>query len=201
LDKATLYQDYLKHEIKKKQANNITPLCEDILNLSKYPNQFDAAFCRWALAFLIADLKEIIAAIYDKLNPGGVFAAMEYLTLGNTLSSPPNDGFLANTRGWHNFYLTNGGDAQIGTYLPQLLVDAGFQITYQTCVGGFASVGHRWWHWWRAAHEDFAPVFVEQNLMTPSEYLEANAFFKEQENNKNGFIYTPIILQVVAKKV
>jgi len=125
---------------------------------------------------------------------------MEYLTLDNTLSSPPNDGFLANTKGWHNFYLTNGGDAQIGTYLPQLLVEAGFTLETQTAVGGFAPVGHRWWNWWREAHEDFAPIFVEQGLMTQAEYLEANAFFKEQENNKNGFIYSPIIMQIVARK-
>lgn len=200
LDKATLYQNYLKHQIEQKQAKNIIPLYEDVLNLLNHPDTYDGAFCRWVLAFLIPDLKEIIAALYQKLNPGGVFAAMEYLTLGNVLSSPPNNGFLANTKGWHNFYLTNGGDANIGTYLPQLLMDAGFIIEHQTCVGGFAPVGHRWWQWWREAHEDFAPIFVEQGLMTQAEYLEANAFFKEQAHNKNGFIYSPIIMQIVARK-
>ena len=159
-----------------------------------------SAFCRWVLAFLIEDLKEILAAIYQKLTPGGVFAAMEYLTLGNTLSAPPNDGFLANTRAWHNFYLTNGGDAQIGTYLPQLLLDTGFTLEHQTCVGGFAPVGHRWWQWWREAHVDFAPVFVEQNLMTTAEKEAATAFFDTQADNANGFIYSPIILQIVARK-
>lgn len=201
LDKATLFQDYLKHQIEQKQASNIIPLYEDVLNLLNHSDKYDGAFCRWVLAFLIDDLKKILSAIYEKLNPGGVFATMEYLTLGNTLSSPPNDGFLANTRGWHNFYLTNGGDAQIGTYLPQILQEVGFIIEHQICVGGFAPVGHRWWHWWRAAHEDFAPIFVEQNLMTQAEYEEANAFFKAQEMNKDGFIYSPIILQVVAKKL
>ena len=200
LDKATLYQNYLTHQIEQQQIKNITPLYEDVLNLLKHPDTFDRAFCRWVLAFLIPDLKEILAAIYEKLNPEGVFAAMEYLTLGNTLSSPPNDGFLANTKGWHNFYLTNGGDAQIGTYLPSLLEEVGFTIEHQTCVGGFAPVGHRWWDWWREAHEDFAPVFVEQGLMTQAEYVAANAFFKEQESNKTGFIYSPIILQIVARK-
>lgn len=200
LDKATLYQDYLKHQIEQKQAKNIQPLYEDVLNLLNHPATYDGAFCRWVLAFLIPDLKEILAAIYEKLNPGGVFAAMEYLTLGNVLSSPPNEGFLANTKGWHNFYLTNGGDAQVGTYLPKLLQEVGFTLEHQTCVGGFAPVGHRWWHWWRDAHENFAPVFVEQNLMTEEERLEASTFFKAQETNEKGFIYSPIILQVVARK-
>jgi len=201
LDKATLYQDYLKHQIKQKQVENIQPLYEDVLNLLNHSATYDGAFCRWVLAFLIPDLKEILTALYEKLNPGGVFAAMEYLTLGNVLSSPPNDGFLANTKGWHNFYLTNGGDANIGTYLPSLLQEVGFTLEHQTCVGGFAPVGHRWWHWWRDAHKNFAPVFVEQNLMTEEERLEASAFFKAQETNEKGFIYSPIILQVVARKL
>jgi len=201
LDKAALYQKFLQHQITQKKAKNITPLYEDILNLGQQQGQYDGAFCRWFLAFLIDDLPNILSAIYDKLNPGGVFAAMEYLTLGNVLSAPPNKGFLANTRAWHNFYLTNSGDANIGTYLPQLLMNAGFTIEHQTCVGGFAPVGHRWWNWWRDAHENFAPVFVEQNLMTPAELTEATAFFKAQETNEKGFIYSPIILQVVARKV
>jgi len=127
--------------------------------------------------------------------------SLGYLTLNNTLSAPPNDGFLANTKAWHNFYLTNGGDAQIGTYLPQLLLEAGFTLEHQTCVGGLAPVGHRWWNWWRAAHDDFAPVFVEQDLMTIAEKQAATNFFKAQENNQDGFIYSPIILQVVARKL
>jgi len=200
LDKASLFQDYLNYQIQQKGAANITPLHDDLLNLAKQEGKFDGAFCRWVLAFLIADLKEILAAIYKKLKPGGVFAAMEYLTLGNTLSSPPNDGFLANTRAWHNFYLTNGGDAQIGTYLPQLLKEVGFTLEHQSCVGGLAPVGHRWWHWWRAAHTDFSPVFVAQDLMTVAEKEAATSFFKAQENNKDGFIYSPIILQIVARK-
>lgn len=201
LDKAALYQDYLNYQIKKQQTTNISPLHADLLNLGKEARQFDGAFCRWVLAFLIKDLKEILTAIYERLSPGGVFAAMEYLTLGNTLSSPPNDGFLANTRAWHNFYLTNGGDAQIGTYLPNLLEEVGFTLAHQTCVGGFTPVGDRLWHWWREAHEDFAPVFVEQGLMTQAEYVAANTFFKEQESNEKGFIYSPIILQIVARKL
>ena len=200
LDKATLYQQFLEHQIEKLTIPNVRPLYADVLHLTQQPGQFDGAFCRWFLAFLIPNLEEVLAAVYEKLAPGGVFAAMEYLTLGNVVSSPPNKDFDANTRAWNNFYLTNDGDASIGTYLTGMLEEIGFTITYQDCVGGFAEVGHRWWHWWRDAHLNFAPVFVEQGLMTQSELEGATAFFAEQENNPTGFIYTPIILRVVARK-
>ena len=201
LDKASLYQAYLKHQVTQTQASNIQPLHADLLDLREQDVLFDGAFCRWVLAFLIEDLPTILSTIYQKLTPGGVFAAMEYLTLDSFTCSPPNKDFDANTQAWKNFYLTNGGDANIGTYLPQLLVEAGFEIEAHDCVGGFAPVGHRWWHWWRDAHHDFAPIFVEQGLMTEQAHQAATAYFAQQGSNKNGFIYSAIISQVIARKV
>lgn len=200
LDKANLYQEYLQYEINQRQLKNIRPLHADILDLTQKEGLYDGAFCRWVLAFLIDDLASILSAIYQKLKPGGVFAAMEYLTLDSFTSAPPNKDFDANTKAWKDFYLTNGGDANIGRYLPQLLIEAGFEIESSSCVGGFAPVGHRWWHWWRDAHKDFAPIFVAQGLMTEAEHKGATDYFTEQETNKNGFIYSAVILQIIARK-
>ena len=58
----------------------------------------------------------------------------------------------------------------IGTYLPTLLQEAGFTIESQKCVGGLSPAGHRWWNWWRDAFDNFAPMFVEQGLMTQMEF-------------------------------
>lgn len=200
LDKATLYQNYLKAQITEKKQPNISPLHADILTLPQQKGSYDGAFCRWVLAFLIADLPAILAAIYQKLAPGGVFAAMEYIMVTSATSSPPNKSFDANTQAWHNFYLTHGGDATIGTYLPQLLTEAGFVIESNTCAGGMAPVQHRWWHWWKDAFHDFAPTFVEQGLMTQANFDGLTAYWKEQAAMENGFIYTPIISQIVARK-
>jgi len=49
LDKASLYQDYLKHQIQQKGVANITPLHDDVLNLAKQAGKFDGAFCRWVI--------------------------------------------------------------------------------------------------------------------------------------------------------
>lgn len=201
LDKATLYQKYLQARIAQKQASNITPLQADILDLAQQDKLYDGAFCRWVLAFLIADLPAILASIYQKLAPGGVFAAMEYLTLDSFTSAPPNKNFDAHTQAWKVFYLKNHGDANIGTYLPQLLTDAGFVIESINCVGGMAPVQHRWWYWWKDAFHDFAPIFVEQGLMTQADFDGLAAYWKEQTATNNGFIYTGIISQIVARKL
>lgn len=200
LDKAALYQEYLHFQINKNQTTNIQPLHADILDLTSQKGQYEGAFCRWFLAFLIADLPSILSAIYEKLEPGGVFAIMEYLTLDSFTSSPPHKSFDANTAAWNNFYLNNGGDAKIGTYLPALLQKAGFTIESQKCVGGMSPVKHRWWNWWRDAFENFAPTFVKQGLMTSTDFDELKDHWKKQEATETGFIYSAIIVQIVARK-
>ena len=200
LDKASLYQDYLGFQIQKRKTQNIALLHADILDLPKQEGLFEAAFCRWFLAFLIADLPAVLEAIYKKLQPGGVFVAMEYLTLDSFTCVPANESFDANTKAWNQFYLNNGGDAKIGTYLPSFLEKAGFTIESQTCVGGMAPVQHRWWNWWRDAFNDFAPTFVEQGLLAQADFDALKNYWAEQEKIKNGFVYSAVITQIVARK-
>lgn len=200
LDKATLYQDYLRFQVQEQQVQHIHPLQADILDLSHQDGLYEGAFCRWFLAFLIADLPAVLGSIYDKLQPGGVFASMEYLTLDSFTASPPHPSFDANTEAWNNFYLNHGGDAKVGTYLPQLLEQAGFTIESQTCVGGMSSVGHRWWNWWRDAFDNFAPTFVKQGLMTQADFDALKKYWAERTATKDGFIYSAVIVQIVARK-
>ena len=200
LDNAALYQKYLNHLVAEKQATNISTLHSDILDLPEQVGLYDAAFCRWFLAFLIKDLPSILSAIYEKLKQGGVFAAMEYLTLDSFTCSPPNKNFDAYTKAWNHFYLNNGGDANIGTYLPSLLIEAGFKIESQKCVGGMSPANGRWWNWWRDAFNDFAPIFVEQGLMTKEAFAGMEKYWAAQATNENGFIYSAVILQIVARK-
>jgi len=200
LDKATLYQEYLNSKIAQNKTQNISTLQADLLDLPQQAGLYEGAFCRWVLAFLIADLPAVLSSIYKKLAPGGVFAAMEYLTLDSFTTSPPNTSFDAHTKAWNAFYLNHGGDARIGTYLPQLLTEAGFVIESNTCVGGMAPVQHRWWHWWKDAFHDFAPTFVEQGLLSQADFDGLAAYWKQQATMENSFIYTAVISQIVARK-
>ncbi len=200
LDKAALYQQYLQYQIQQQQVSTITPLHADILDLPNKEQLFQGAFCRWVLAFLISGLPAVLKEIYNKLEPGGTFAAMEYLTLDSFTCSPPSDHFTAYTQAWKAFYLNHGGDANIGTYLPDLMREAGFTITSQKSVGGLSPVGHRYWNWWRDAFDNFAPTFLEQGLMTQAEFDGMTAYWKAQETAGEGFIYSAVILQVVGQK-
>jgi hypothetical protein len=190
----------LSQEAERIGLANITTVEADLTAIDAVDASFDGAFCRFFLAFLIDDLDRVLRTVHRSLKPGGTFAAMEYLTLGSTTSSPPLRGFDAHTRAWETYYAKNGGDTRIGTYLPAKLAAAGFHVVSVQCVGGMASPSHRWWTWWRRLMTDFGDTLVSDAHMTRGELDTLRADWADASMNANAFIHTPLILQVVARK-
>ena len=172
----------------------------DVTQSNSIPGSLDGAFCRFFLAFLIADLDRVLATVANSLKPGGVLAAMEYLTLESATCSPPSAGFDAHTRGWIDYYRKYGGDTSVGTYLPQRLRAAGFEIAHASCVGGMARPGERWWSWWGRLMEDFGEKLRDEGFMTEEELASLRRDWPARSASRDAFIYTPVLLQIVARK-
>jgi ubiquinone/menaquinone biosynthesis C-methylase UbiE len=201
LDKAAPYLELARAESRKRALGNVDPLELDLTSIEAIPGpRYDGAFCRFFLAFLIADLDRVLACIYESLKPGGALAAMEYLTLDSATSSPPVRGFDAHTRAWAEYYRANGGDTQVGRYLPERLTRAGFHVTYTTCVGGMARPSHRWWTWWGRLMEDFGHTLVSNGFMTAEALRNLQHDWTLASSNPDAFIHTPLLLQLVARK-
>lgn len=201
LDKASAFLDFVRAESGRRAIANVLPLEVDLTTVSAIPGgEYDGAFCRFFLAFLIGDLDEVLACIHRSLKPGGAFAAMEYLTLDSATASPPVRGFDAHTRAWVDYYRANGGDTQVGRYLPERLTRAGFQVTYTSCVGGMARPSHRWWTWWGRLMADFGDTLVSNGFMTAGALRHLQHDWTLASSNPDAFIYTPVLLQLVARK-
>jgi ubiquinone/menaquinone biosynthesis C-methylase UbiE len=100
----------LKGEAVRRGLDNVRTVEADVSRLEAIEGGFDGAFCRFFLAFLIADLDRVLCTIHRSLKPGGVLAAMEYLTLGSATCSPESRGFDAHTRAWVDYYRAHGAD-------------------------------------------------------------------------------------------
>jgi hypothetical protein len=200
IDKAHGYLEYLADQARARSLGNVTVRNADATKHGSIPGHFDGAFCRWFLAFLIDDLDVVLQNVHDCLRPGGRFAAMEYLTLQSVTSSPPSTAFDAHTRAWIDFYTRNGGETRIGASLPHRLVAAGFKIRSLKCVGGMANPRHRWWEWWGRLMRDFGPKFVESGLLSASEWDQLQQDWAALSGQPFAFIYTPILLQVIAER-
>src|SRR5436190_4462167 len=128
VDKASAYLQYLSDASRAGGLKNVIVSNADVTRDGSIRGDFDGAFCRWFLAFLRDDLDEALRNIRESLRPGGVFAAMEYLTLRSVTCSPSSAAFDAHTRAWIEFYARNGGDSSVGESLPGRLTSAGFKV-------------------------------------------------------------------------
>ena len=200
VDKADSYLQSLVDRARALAVTNIRVLHADLAQSQSIAGPFDAAFCRWFLAFLTDDLDVALANIRQALRPGGVFAAMEYLTLRSVTCSPPSGAFDANSRAWIEFYARHGGDSTVGQGLPRRLTAAGFRIRSLKCVGGMADPRHRWWNWWGRLIRDFGPTFVEEGLLRPEQLQALQRDWADFSAQPHAFIYTPILLQLIAER-
>jgi len=201
LDKASPYLEFLHGEAKRRRVTNIETVEADMTKLDALEKPLDGAFCRFFLAFLVADLERVLRSIHRSLKPGGVFAAMEYLTVASTACSPPIRGFDAHTQAWIEHYRRNGGDTTVGASLPARLAEAGFEIVHARCVGGMAPAGTRLWTWWGRLIADFGDKLAADGLMEARDLRHLRAGWTENSGRPQAFIYTPVLIQLVGKKV
>ncbi len=200
VDNAPGYLEYLADQARAQSIANVTGLSADATKPGSIRGRFDGAFCRWFLAFLIDDLDVVLRNVHDCLRPGGLFAAMEYLTLRSVTCAPSSTAFDAHTRAWIEFYARHGGDTSIGASLPGRLTAAGFTVRSLTCVGGMAHPNHRWWEWWGRLIRDFGPKFAETGLLAPGEWKSLQQDWAALSKQPQAFIYTPILMQVIAER-
>lgn len=201
VDKASSYLAYLASHLRELAVTNVSVLNADVTKPGAMSGTFDGAFCRWFLAFLRDDLDVALDNVRTSLRPGGTFAAMEYLTLRSVTCSPPSAAFDAHTRAWIEFYARHGGDSSVGAALPRRLTKAGFKVRSLKCVGGMADPQHRWWAWWARLIQDFGPRFVELGLMRPDEWDALQRDWALSSQQPHSFIYTPVLLQVIAERM
>lgn len=195
--------DYYLNHIRQQQERiaNVSVVLQDLTQPGVLAERFDGVFCRWFLAWVTKDLDTVLANVFRSLKPGGIFAAMEYLTLRSTVHAPPCGSALTHyLSAWEAFYAGTGGTTEVGAMLPERLIAAGFTIREMRCVGGLAPKGHRLFQWWKRLYEDFHVKFAEKGLLAEADVETLNRYWRSESAAEGAFIFTPVLLQIVAVK-
>ncbi len=199
VDVSDYYLNHLRSRVAEEGLKQISVIQQNVAEPLSIGN-FDAAFCRWFLAWVTSEADAVLANIHRSLRPGGTFAAMEYLTLKSVVHSPPLPPLQRYLAAWEEFYQQAGGTTEIGASLAGRLTNAGFKVEQIRCVGGLSRAGERLFGWWKRLFEEFGGKFLEKQLLSQAEWSEINSYWGQYGTEANSFIYSPLILQITAVK-
>jgi SAM-dependent methyltransferase len=200
VDISEYYLNHLRQEISAKAITNVSVVNANLMDEVPDIGQHDAAFCRWFLAWVTRGMDQALSNVHRSLRAGGIFACMEYLTLRSVCHSPPCSESAEYVRAWEEFYNDCGGTTEVGGVLPGKLREHGFEVVEMRCVGGYAPLGHRLYEWWRRLFEDFHLRFSERGLLSPKAIDSLKLHWQRCEQDQDAFIYTPILVQIIARK-
>jgi ubiquinone/menaquinone biosynthesis C-methylase UbiE len=142
----------------------IEPICADVTKYALPQEAFDACLCRWVLMFL-PDAETIVQRVFRSLQPGGVFAMMEYGPFLDISVTPRSKDFDKVYQGVFQLISQWGGNPDIGLQLPQMLRNAGFAHVEATAISKTGKPGSPLWQWIEATGENHSNL-VEHKLIS-----------------------------------
>ena len=161
---------------------------------------FDAAWCRWVAAF-VSSPGQLVAAVAAALRPGGVAVFHEYAHYESWRLAPRGpalESFVdAVVRSWRE----SGGEPNVGLELPRLLHAAGFRLRRVAPLVFVVRPKDFMWQW--------PAVFIEIHLRRELEEGRVEKAWadsvlrelREAEASPSSFMITPLVLEIVARKV
>jgi SAM-dependent methyltransferase len=159
---------------------------------------YDLVFARWVFLFLpdaAAHVRHLAAA----LKPGGLLALQDYHRDTFAMVPRPDEwgDFLAADRG---FFATQGGDASVGSRLPQMFEAAGLAVTDITPTVKTGHPRSAVWTWISTYFRGVIGQYSRMGLFTAAQGRRLLAHWAEAEQNKSSLLMAPAVLDVVGRK-
>jgi len=160
---------------------------------------FDAAWCRWVCCF-VSRPEIIVRKIAGALRPGGTAVFYEYADYESWRMLPPEplvDDFVQRViKSWRN----NGGEPNIAPRLVQALQESGFEITTLNPKVWCVKPGDDFWTWITSYMRVNTRRSLELNEISADAVERFLAMIDRAERNKDRFMITPMVLEIIAQK-
>lgn len=158
----------------------------------------DSVFCRWVLIFN-SQPQKIVKDVYSLLKKGGQFISLEYFDFNEINIYPPSRIFDLIYKGVVKLLSENGGNASIGSQIPQMMKKVGFKKIETFPIYNKGKSGSPFWNWLEMTNENHS------NLLEPG-YIsqqDLDAYYKEWEERStlpDAFISAPPLMITIGTK-
>jgi SAM-dependent methyltransferase len=161
--------------------------------------ELDATWCRWVLCFL-RQPEALVRRIAHSLRPGGCAIFHEYVDYQSWRAAPPLPSLARFVSAVMSSWRNDGGEPNIGLYLPGMLGKAGLRVIAAEPVSYFLSSEEPLWAWLAAFIETGPQRLVELAMMTASEAEELRTDFRQFGARSEARMLTPTVLEVLSVK-
>jgi ubiquinone/menaquinone biosynthesis C-methylase UbiE len=181
-------------------ANGVANLgveVQDVEALGFPPDSFDGAYARWVLTF-VRHPEAVVAGAARVLRPGGRLVVHDYNNYSGLQVAPEDPAVQRVVAAIIASWRDRGGDPNVGTRLPRMMLDAGLEVVSVTPIARVARPGDALWHWPRTFFDNFLPHLVQTGYLSGDEHAEFDAVWAARAADPAAFLATPPMVEVVA---
>ena len=199
IDESQRFIDFLETEKSKRRLGQIETRVARAEQLRFADGTFDGAFARWLFCFL-EEPEAVVGRVAAALRAGGVFAVQDYFNyhaLALVPRSPAFDRVIpAVSASWRQ----SGGDLEIGSRLPTMLIRHGLRLREVRPLTHLARPGSPLWNWAKRFFFGYVPRLVEAGMLGPDEQSAFEREWCERERDPGTFLYTPPVIDLIGEK-
>lgn len=171
----------------------------DLMDDSLGETGFDATWCRWVACF-VSDPRKLIAKIASALREGGVAIFHEYIDYKTWRFAPRKAGHESFVEEVMASWRANGGEPDVGAFLPQWLKSAGFRVIDIRPRILTVFPNEYAWQWPASFIEINLERLRELGRVTADWADSVRREFAESEADPTTICITPLFAEIIAHK-
>jgi len=200
VERSARFLDYTREQCQRRGLANVRVLDADLTGDVAFPHQFDALWCRWVASF-VTDLPRLVRHVSSALRPGGHAIFHEYVNYATWRTIPQLPALEEFVTEVMATWRDAGGEPDIATTLLPALSSAGFDIVDTTPILFAVHPAQYMWQWPRAFIVSNLKRLVESGRMTEAWAARVQRDFTVFEQSSDAVMLTPMVLQMIVRKV